>query len=173
MTSPSPCPMSTPVATFDMDSQSAQATNRQPSYDIPKIDTDTPQPYVPIIHSYSSSGSRTRDTLRNPKGPQMDRAKVPKGERYTTIDERCIVCLSYYELFPALPPTSSCAHPSQVCRSCLVQAIETAVEGGNPRDDLICPTLDCRKVLSYSDVQTWTQGHEDVTVKLLFERWDS
>lgn len=115
-------------------------------------------------------GRKPRERPRRPSGPRLPRPKPPQGERFLAPDERCAICLSSCEFFPADPPTSECTHASQVCRSCLVQTIDSVVKNGDPVDGMRCPTIDCRKLLSYTDVQMWTQTQGDGKTSRLFER---
>ncbi|KAG8803982.1 hypothetical protein FRC16_001699 [Serendipita sp. 398] len=75
---------------------------------------------------------------------------TPLASRQTTLTF-CIVCKSHAQI-PQELPTEHCDHRPEVCLECLQQTVEAALSEGR---DVLCPTLQCRKQLSHSNLKHW------------------
>jgi hypothetical protein len=83
---------------------------------------------------------------------------IPEGSREAVRGEECVVCRCDLPYFPKDPPSTACAHVSQVCQDCLKRVIEMAVSEGNLTEDgsgIKCPSLTCEASMGYTDVQKW------------------
>jgi len=117
-----------------------------------------------IVSTFSRTPVGTRKALKIEYRPVTP---PPPGDRVTRREERCIICLSETKFLPDKAPTSSCTHLSQVCRPCLARTIQSVVQNGDVVGGMRCPTPTCRALLTYTDVQTWTEDSEDVEAGLL------
>jgi hypothetical protein len=80
----------------------------------------------------------------------------------------CIVCRNDIEaeIFPKSAPCVACAHPAEVCVSCLRRTIQTAVETGEFLSGISCPSANCSSKLDYFIVEKWAD-------RITFERQEN
>lgn len=71
------------------------------------------------------------------------------------IQYECTICRTEVERFPSSPPTKLCAHPAQICHTCLQEVIRVAVDNGRAGNGIACPNDECDKKMEYADVETW------------------
>lgn len=129
-----------------------------------KLD-EAPVPIVPTSNSKRISG--------RPQNPVQSAPVLPVSNTEISQESSpdCLVCGEKFGdgseevKRPSRPTTSTCAHPADICTSCISSTISAHIDMRGAAIAVPCPVSTCSETLSRQDIKEWAT--EDV-----FARWD-
>ncbi|KAG8833864.1 hypothetical protein FRC18_002937 [Serendipita sp. 400] len=129
-----------------------------------------PSPSFPANISYAVSWLKSQaEAVQIQKGLEKDSTPAPENQPDTQdsagpadispsdLPGECDVCGDTFSdaTRPSRNITKGCAHPANVCKSCISETVKAHLEDRGPAIAIACPDSACNQTLSREDVKAW------------------